>query len=60
MKALPGKMKSIFFSLSLLLLLEKQAAGIGIYGECREPPGREALRENVYEGVLAVREPSMG
>ncbi|XP_063139460.1 seminal vesicle secretory protein 3B isoform X1 [Rattus norvegicus] len=54
-EALPGKMKSIFFSLSLLLLLEKQAAGIGIYGECREPPGREALRENVHEGVLAVR-----
>ncbi|XP_050006928.1 seminal vesicle secretory protein 3A-like [Alexandromys fortis] len=28
-------MKSIFFSLSLLLLLEKQAAGIGIYGETK-------------------------
>ncbi|XP_050007278.1 seminal vesicle secretory protein 3A-like [Alexandromys fortis] len=28
-------MKSVFFSLSLLLLLEKQAAGIGIYGETK-------------------------
>jgi hypothetical protein len=39
-KALPGKMKSIFFSLSLLLLLEKKAAGIELYGEFREQPQR--------------------
>lgn len=55
MEALPGKMKSIFFSLSLLLLLEKKAAGIELYGEFREQCGREALRENVPRGVLAVR-----
>lgn len=38
MKALPGKMKSIFFSLSLLLLLERKAAGLELYGEFREQP----------------------
>lgn len=48
-------MKSIFFSLSLLLLLEKEAAGIEIYGECRESLDRKAFRENVHKGVLAVR-----
>ncbi|KAL6034149.1 hypothetical protein STEG23_035449 [Scotinomys teguina] len=46
-------MKSIFFSLSLLLLLEKEAAGVGIYGNrCRDP--QPDIMERERESKLEV------